>query len=213
MKKIILLILLSINAVVFSATTPAKPKPKPVYLEPGVIAITVVIDGKPLIIKRNQDRKHLVAKFFQKTSRGIIKPLHPFKPHNIETLAELEVIEYIKQISAGNHEVLIIDARKPIWPTITGSIPGATHVPFHHFLKKEYALEIMEDEFGVIVNEKQQLDFSKAKTLVIYCNGNWCKMSPTLIRELLSYGYPAEKIKYYRGGMQAWQLLGLTVVK
>jgi hypothetical protein len=38
-------------------------------------------------------------------------------------------------------------------------------------------------------------------------------MSPELIWALLDYGYPAHKIKYYRGGMQAWQLLGLTTVE
>ncbi|HBW06905.1 MAG TPA: sulfurtransferase, partial [Gammaproteobacteria bacterium] len=28
----------------------------------------------------------------------------------------------------------------------------------------------------------------------------------------LKYGYPAAKIKYYRGGMNAWKSLGLTTV-
>jgi rhodanese-related sulfurtransferase len=30
---------------------------------------------------------------------------------------------------------------------------------------------------------------------------------------LLKYGYPADKIKWYRGGMQNWTALGLTTVK
>ncbi|CAI8238634.1 MAG: Uncharacterised protein [Arcobacter lacus] len=29
---------------------------------------------------------------------------------------------------------------------------------------------------------------------------------------LLKMGYPVAKIKYYRGGMQAWTSLGFTVV-
>jgi len=29
---------------------------------------------------------------------------------------------------------------------------------------------------------------------------------------LIKLGYPEEKMKYYRGGMQAWQLLGLTTI-
>ncbi|MGD8570515.1 MAG: rhodanese-like domain-containing protein, partial [Gammaproteobacteria bacterium] len=37
--------------------------------------------------------------------------------------------------------------------------------------------------------------------------------SPTAIKNLLALGYPAEKIYYYRGGMQAWQSLGMTVYK
>jgi len=29
---------------------------------------------------------------------------------------------------------------------------------------------------------------------------------------LLKIGYPAKKMRYYRGGMQDWMILGLTVV-
>ena len=56
-------------------------------------------------------------------------------------------------------------------------------------------------------------DFSRAKTLVLWCNGMWCGQSPRAIRGLLRLGYPAKKLRYYRGGMQAWQSLGLTVVE
>jgi hypothetical protein len=30
---------------------------------------------------------------------------------------------------------------------------------------------------------------------------------------LLNFGYPAHKLKWYRGGMQDWEILGLTVVR
>ena len=33
------------------------------------------------------------------------------------------------------------------------------------------------------------------------------------IKAMLREGYPADKIFYYRGGMQAWHILGLTVVE
>jgi rhodanese-related sulfurtransferase len=48
-----------------------------------------------------------------------------------------------------------------------------------------------------------------AKTLVLYCNGAWCGQSPTNVRQLLAVGYPAYKLKWYRGGMQSWKSLGL----
>ena len=188
-------------------------KKKPVWLKPGVIGTTLVVNGKPFVIDRNQDRRHLIAKIYQKTGRGIIKPMHPFKPHAVETIAEHEMISYISRLSSKKGDVVVVDARKSIWPTLTGSLPGAIHVPFHRFKKnKKYALETLEDEFGVVINTKGEMNFSNAKILAVYCNGNWCKMSPELIWELLDYGYPANKIKYYRGGMQAWQLLGLTTV-
>ena len=56
-------------------------------------------------------------------------------------------------------------------------------------------------------------DFGKAKTLVLFCNGIWCPQSSMNIKTLAKLGYPAEKIKWYRGGMQDWFSVGLTTVK
>ena len=69
----------------------------------------------------------------------------------------------------------------------------------------------LEDEFGVTESEGL-LNFSKAKTLVMFCNGMWCGQSPNNILNLLKLGYPSHKIKWYRGGMQDWEILGLTTV-
>ena len=55
-------------------------------------------------------------------------------------------------------------------------------------------------------------DYSGAKQVVFWCNGPWCGQSPRAIKGLLSHGYPPEKVYYYRGGMQMWKVLGLTVV-
>jgi rhodanese-related sulfurtransferase len=71
---------------------------------------------------------------------------------------------------------------------------------------------VLVNKFGA--NEKGEgYDFSKARTLVMFCNGMWCGQSPTNIKTLIKMGYPAEKIKWYRGGMQDWEILGLTTVK
>ena len=51
-----------------------------------------------------------------------------------------------------------------------------------------------------------------AKTLILFCNGAWCGQSPTNLRALMDLGYPAHKLKWYRGGMQAWEQLGFTTV-
>jgi len=44
----------------------------------------------------------------------------------------------------------------------------------------------------------------------MFCNGAWCGQSPANIHSLTRMGYPPSKIKWYRGGMQAWETLGLT---
>ena len=56
-------------------------------------------------------------------------------------------------------------------------------------------------------------NFSNAKTLVLFCNGVWCGQAPTNIKSLLRIGYPPSKLKWYRGGMQNWEVLGLTSIK
>jgi len=48
------------------------------------------------------------------------------------------------------------------------------------------------------------------EAVVFYCNGPWCGQSPTNIKQLVALGYPAHKLKWYRGGMQDWKSLGLT---
>ena len=184
---------------------------KQVMITRGLQSIEVMHNGKPIKIMREQNRENKIVPFYQKTTRGTIQAMHPFKPHDVETLGEREVIDYLKNMSDGDESILVIDSRTAAWIKRSGMIPGAINIPFRKFKNTEETLEIMEDKFDVITGET--FDFSNAKTLVMYCNGNWCGQSPTAIRKLLMMGYPASKIKFYRGGMQSWMSLGLTVVE
>jgi len=206
MKKIII-ILTSLLAL--SANAEGE-KPKNVFISPGVLSIDIIHQGQIVKLQRNQDRDHKISNFYLKTTRGKIQKMHPFAPHVVETIGELDVIEYVKQRSAGDDNIVVIDTRTPNWPVITGGIPTAVNIPYTHFKKKTIALEIMEDQLGVQVGDTW--NFAYAKTLVMYCNGIWCGQTPAAIKALLGYGYPAAKIKYYRGGMNAWKSLGLKTV-
>lgn len=184
---------------------------KQVMIQHGVQSVDVKHEGKVLKLMRVQEKSNEIVEFYRKTTRGSIQPMHPFKPHNVETIAEREVIDYIKKMSDGDDSILLVDSRTPAWIKLSGLIPGAINIPFTQFKESADALEVMEDQLDVLVSET--FDFSNAKTLVMYCNGVWCGQSPTAIRKLLAMGYPASKIKYYRGGMQNWAALGLTVIK
>ena len=72
--------------------------------------------------------------------------------------------------------------------------------------------ELMTTKFGA-KEQNGLFYFDNAKTLVMFCNGMWCGQSPNNIKSLLKYGYPANKIKWYRGGMQNWENLGFNTVK
>lgn len=54
-------------------------------------------------------------------------------------------------------------------------------------------------------------NFADAQMLMVYDNGPSQNDAGVLIAHLLEVGYPPEKIRYYRGGMQVWSVLALTV--
>ncbi len=205
MKKLTLLLigLLTLSAYAQEKAT------KQVFISPSIVFIEVVHNGKTIKLQRNQNKDNKISNFYQ-TTRGKIQPMYPFAPHAVETISELDMINYVKQKSTGNDTILVIDTRTPSWPAITGVIPTAINIPYTHFKNKEKALEIMEDLLGVQIDGLP--DFSYAKTLAMYCNGIWCAQTPISITALLKYDYPAAKIKYFRGGMQNWKALGLTTV-
>ena len=181
-------------------------------------SVDVLHKGKKITIQRNQNNKNIVDARFAMTSRNCppfcINPI--VVAPGVETLGELELLEYLKRVSEGDQSVLVIDSRTPSWVK-AGTIPGAKNIPWTKLSVDRGAdpisiAELVTREFNVKERPDDSFDFSQAKTLVLFCNGVWCGQSPTNIRALLKMGYPANKIKWYRGGMQSWSNLGLTTV-
>ena len=180
-----------------------------------MMSVEVIHQGKPVKISRNQNNKNTVKPDYAITSR----PCPPFCIRSIklapgvETIGELEMLRYLGAASS-DPSILVIDSRTPDWvkkDTILWSI----NIPWT-LLNPETSNplvigEIMQEKFGAVQDE-ELWDYSDVKTLVMFCNGMWCGQSPRNILTLLKYGYPAEKIKWYRGGMQDWEVLGLTTV-
>ncbi len=173
--------------------------------------------GKKVRIERNPDVENMLEPDFILTSRPC--PPYCIQPMQlapgVETIGELEMIDYLRAISAGNTDILVIDSRDGDWPQRSGIIPGAVIIPWDRLFPArndpEKIADILEDKFGAR-RDGPLWSFSQAKTLVFYCNGPWCGQSPTNIKTLLVLGYPANRIKWYRGGMQDWKMLGLTTV-
>lgn len=189
----------------------AEGKSKFVPISKGVKSIEMNLNGEEFTLMRNQTAGNKISELYETTHRGAPQPISLAK--GLETLGELEFIEYMKKAQT-DETIAIVDSRKPGWYDRL-RIPGAINIPYTNFDSKDTAIEMMEDELGV-VEKDGKLDFSNAKTLVAYCNGYWCGQTPGMVKNaefsLLKMGYPASKIKYYRGGMQAWTSLGFTVV-
>ncbi len=107
---------------------------------------------------------------------------------------------------------LVVDARLKKWYELE-TIPSAINIPYTLFntndksvAKKVFTL------LGMKVKDNGEWDFTKVKKLAVFCNGLWDQQSHRLIKGLLKFGFPPDKILYYRSGFQGWKFLGLTTV-
>jgi len=194
--------------------------------------------GEQVRIQRIQDQENVLTDGFAKTSRKCppfcIQPMSVAP--GVTTVGEAEIFRFMgHQHATGTG--MIVDARTPSWHA-KGTIPGSVNIPFTQFAGSDddpetiAALEkiggVRRGEVGWLTRSLEKLlaalglfdahmktdkwDFSNAKDLIFWCNGPWCGQSPRAIKALLGHGFPAEKVAYYRGGMQMWKILGLTVV-
>lgn len=181
----------------------------------NISSIEVLHGGERLTIERNQDTAHRIADEYARTSR----PCPPFciQPMEvapgIRTIAELELLDFLqRQVASGAG--VVIDSRSSDWYA-KGTIPTSVNIPYTDLDRKlgadDFVIEFFLEQLGV-KRAEGDWDFFAARDIVVWCNGPWCQQSPTAIRALLELGYPAEKIFYYRGGMQMWQLMGFPVV-
>ena len=181
-------------------------------------SVTVRHGETDVQIMRNQNQKNTINPAFAKTSRKC--PPFCIQPATlapgVETIAELEMLDYLKRKSEGDDSIVVVDSRTPAWVG-KGTIPGAINIPWTNLNPAKGADpisigEILEEKFNAR-NLGGLWDFREARTLVMFCNGMWCGQTPTNIKTLLGFGYPSHKIKWYRGGMQDWEILGLTTAK
>ena len=162
-------------------------------------SVTVQTANGPVQINRIQDAANEISGEWALTSRPCpdfcIQPQIPAA--GVSTIVELELIEMLQ-----DPEAVVVDSRTRDWFD-GGTIPGAINIPYT-FIVDELAQLGCEPGFD-------GWDCQDAKRAALFCNGVWCGQSPTAIRAMISAGYPADRIYYYRGGMQIWRMLGLTV--
>ena len=172
-------------------------------VEVGITAempsVTVQTENGPVVIGRIQDTANEIDGEWALTSRAC--PAFCIQPHSpaegVTTIGELELIDMLQ-----DPDTVVIDSRTPNW-FADGTIPGAINIPFDVIVDNLAQLGCEADFDG--------WDCTAATKVALFCNGIWCGQSPTAIRNMISAGYPAARISYYRGGMQTWRLLGLTV--
>lgn len=183
-----------------------------VKITPTLSAVDVVHAGQKVRIQRIQDTGNKIIDDFAKTSR----PCPEFCIHamvvapGVETLGELELLDFMtRQVPGG--QGLVIDARLADFHKIE-TIPTSINIPFTVIKADNPHIGQILTALGAEIGPNKRWNYQKAKSLALWCNGPWCDQSSRAIQALLSLGYPAAKLKYYRGGMQMWKLMGLTTV-
>ena len=115
------------------------------------------------------------------TTWGQIQPMEPAP--GVRAIGEKELMDLV----VGGAP--LVDGRTPDFYEVA-TLPGARSIPFTEAVARREELEGSEQ-------------------VIFFCNGPQCPQSPTAIRELVDAGFPAERIRYYRGGMHDWVTLGL----
>jgi len=210
-----------VGGLTMSALAVANPENK---ITPSLQSVEVMHNGKAVTITRTDDKKAGIPAAYNKTGRHCppfcVQPMSAAS--GVETIGELEILGYLKRMSSGDKTVMVVDSRTPDW-TARGTIPGSVNIPWDKInvdMGGTFAVEteahtlndILMDRFGATLTSGKW-DFGNAKTLVLFCNGSWCPQSTINIKTLIKLGYPAYKLKWYRGGMQDWVSVGLTTVK
>ena len=177
----------------------------------GLSSVEFEFGGQAFSVQRGANGNSLPSTYAQ-TSRTC--PSHCIEPGiaaaGVITLTELEVFKFMQQrVSLGIG--LMVDARLPA-EFSAGSIPGAISVPAATLVANNPYREDLMLALGA-KGTIGQMDFSNAFDLLVFDDGPWSPTAREAVQLLLEAGYPARKILYYRGGLQMWHVLGLTVSK
>lgn len=198
-------------------------------------SVETIHQGRVVKVERIQNSKHLITGSFAKTSRKC--PPFCIQPTTVDagvkSVTEIDIFDFMQDEIVSGDGVLV-DARVASWHK-KGTIPGSINIPFTVFESSPQEPKLVDslyklgvrrrgevnpvlrtlEQFGLLSGELKtdDWDFSQAKQLILWCNGPWCGQSPRAIKALLKLGYPADRLAYYRGGMQIWQILGLTTIE
>jgi hypothetical protein len=169
-----------------------------------------IFNGEQITIARDTQDSVQIAQTFVSADASCGGPcIAPMQvAQGVETLGEAEVLEFlVTQVATGRG--LMVDARAPA-DRAKGFIPGTVSLPHNTLLaqnsyRKDILLALGARSYEDVFN------FTDARSLLVYDNGPSSDDAGQLVANLLDAGYPPEMIRYYRGGMQVWSVLGFSI--
>ena len=205
-------------------------------LKPDMPYIFVVHNGRSIKVERDIDDSYKARMSIRGTLVQSADSCPPFclQPHQldvpVETVGELEIIDFMMDQLRGGKGVLVDIRGKKAHDAST--IPGSVHY-FVQIIQKGLGDETFEnmlialgaerrDNINMLDNVLELIgikdasmltdkwDFTEAKELVLWNNSAIEGSSAIAIKALLDAGYPATKLKWYRGGLASWQYWGFN---
>ncbi|MBS0125690.1 rhodanese-like domain-containing protein [Thetidibacter halocola] len=159
-----------------------------------IASVTIDLNGRGIIIDRQGPA----------CPPACVQPMQAAP--GVATIGELEVLDFLSgTVAAGGG--LLVDARLPD-RFAEGTVPGAVNVPEATLHPQNPYRDDLLAALGA-----QRGNFAEAYDLVIFGEGANATDAAQALRHLAEAGYPAEKLKYYRGGLTAWRALGLTTAQ
>jgi len=123
------------------------------------------------------------GRFVVDATWGTVQPL--VLAPGVQTVGELELIEHVER------GLPLVDTRLAEFDA-EGTIPTARRIPHEQIVARIAEL-------------------NRDVPTILFCNGPQCTATPDAIEALLGAGYPAELLRWYRGGMHDWVTLGYPV--
>lgn len=125
----------------------------------------------------------------------------------VRTVGELELMQFLAG-PVSNGTGLLIDTRSETAFAID-TIPGAVSIPQPALASDNSYLPDILRALGA-TEQAGVWDFSNAYDLLVFGNGPASSDAAHAIEGLITAGFPAAKLGYYRSGISGWTALGLT---
>jgi len=182
----------------------SKIKNNTINISEKISSVEVLHDNQPIVIERIPVKDNNSCPPFC---------IEPMKINGVTTVAELETLEFIKDLKAKKAQ-LLIDVRENIVykkSTIPGSINLPLSMLYDNSPYKEEVLKLFGAKKSSVKSTKIKWYFKHPQELLIFGQSATTNEASRAIKMLLKFGYPSSKILYYRGGVESWEALGLTL--
>lgn len=208
-------------------------------LKPDVPYLFVVHNGRSIKIERDVYDSFSARIGLRGSLIQMADSCPPFclLPQNldvpVQTVGEAEIIDFmLTKLRDSSGTLVDVRGEKS---HAYATIPGSLNYFIQIFLKGpgDNKFDAMLETFGakrrgeisavtklletIGINDSSMLtdnwDFTEAKELIIWTTSSIDDSAGSAIKALLDAGYPASKLKWYRGGLASWQYWGFNTYR